>query len=195
MLAFDPERRQRQKIFATGLRNCSGMTIQPATGQLWCVVNERDELGDNVPFDYATHVEEGAFYGWPWYYIGDHEDPAPQGRAARSRRQGDDPRRADPGPFGAAQHRLLRRRRISRPSTRAMPSSRCTAHGTAASAPATRSSACIFERRQADRRIRGLHDRLRHLRRARSGAVRSASRSPRTARCSSPRTATARSGG
>jgi glucose/arabinose dehydrogenase len=66
---------ESEEIFATGLRNCSGMTIQPATGELWCVVNERDELGDNIPFDYATTVAEGAFYGWPWYYIGDNPDP------------------------------------------------------------------------------------------------------------------------
>jgi glucose/arabinose dehydrogenase len=64
-----------ERYFATGLRNCSGMTIQPATGELWCVVNERDELGDNLPFDYATSVKEGGFYGWPWYYIGDNPDP------------------------------------------------------------------------------------------------------------------------
>jgi len=78
VLAFDPDGKN-ERIFATGLRNCSGMTIQPATGQLWCVVNERDELGDNVPFEYATHVEQGAFYGWPWYYIGSNEDPRHKG--------------------------------------------------------------------------------------------------------------------
>ncbi len=72
--AYDPDGRNG-RVFATGLRNCSGMTVQPATGKLWCVVNERDGLGDNVPFEYATTVKEGAFYGWPWYYIGDHEDP------------------------------------------------------------------------------------------------------------------------
>ena len=43
------------------------------------MVNQRDGLGDNTPFDYATHVQEGAFYGWPWYYIGDHEDPRHKG--------------------------------------------------------------------------------------------------------------------
>ena len=79
VLAFDPEGRN-ERIFATGLRNCSGMTVQPATGQLWCVVNERDELGDNVPFEYATAVKEGAFYGWPWYYIGSNEDPRRKGQ-------------------------------------------------------------------------------------------------------------------
>jgi len=70
VLSFDPNGKN-QKIFATGLRNCEGMTVQPVTGQLWCIVNERDELGDNTPFEYATHVVEGAFYGWPWYFIVD----------------------------------------------------------------------------------------------------------------------------
>ncbi|RWH49457.1 MAG: sorbosone dehydrogenase family protein [Mesorhizobium sp.] len=78
VLAFDPDGKNRRMV-ATGLRNCSGMTVQPATGALWCVVNERDELGDNVPFEYATAVKEGAFYGWPWYYIGDNEDPRHKG--------------------------------------------------------------------------------------------------------------------
>ncbi|WP_296743017.1 sorbosone dehydrogenase family protein [Mesorhizobium sp.] len=78
VLAFDPDGKNRRTV-ATGLRNCSGMTVQPATGALWCVVNERDELGDNVPFDYATSVKDGAFYGWPWYYVGDNEDPRHKG--------------------------------------------------------------------------------------------------------------------
>ena len=64
VLAFDPDGKNR-RIYATGLRNCSGMTIQPKTDALWCVVNERDELGDNLPPDYATQVKKGAFYGWP----------------------------------------------------------------------------------------------------------------------------------
>jgi glucose/arabinose dehydrogenase len=72
--AYDPDG-SNGRVVATGLRNCSGMTMQPATGALWCVVNERDGLGDDVPFEYATTVKEGAFYGWPWYYIGDHQDP------------------------------------------------------------------------------------------------------------------------
>ncbi|TPK69697.1 sorbosone dehydrogenase family protein [Mesorhizobium sp. B2-4-15] len=76
--AFDPDGKNG-RIVATGLRNCSGMTVQPATGALWCVVNERDALGDNVPFEYATAVREGAFYGWPWYYIGNNEDPRHKG--------------------------------------------------------------------------------------------------------------------
>jgi len=60
---------------ATGLRNPAGITIQLDTGELWAVINERDGLGDDTPPDYATHVQEGAFYGWPWYFIGAHEEP------------------------------------------------------------------------------------------------------------------------
>jgi glucose/arabinose dehydrogenase len=74
VLATDPDGKN-ERYFATGLRNCAGMTMQPATGKPWCVVNERDALGDNIPFDYATSVTEGAFYGWPWFYLGDHPDP------------------------------------------------------------------------------------------------------------------------
>ena len=78
VLSYDPDGRN-EKIVATGLRNCQGMAMHPTTGRVWCVVNERDELGDNTPFEYATEVREGAFYGWPWYYIGSHEDPRKKG--------------------------------------------------------------------------------------------------------------------
>src|SRR6185436_7322497 len=71
---FDAEGKQVEN-YATGLRNCSGLAVQPGTNDVWCAVNERDHLGDNVPTEYATHLKEGAFYGWPWYYIGDHEEP------------------------------------------------------------------------------------------------------------------------
>jgi glucose/arabinose dehydrogenase len=74
VLVFDPQGKNR-RIFATGIRNCVGMGIQPTTGDLWCTTNERDLLGDDLPPDYLTRVKEGAFYGWPWYYIGAHEDP------------------------------------------------------------------------------------------------------------------------
>jgi glucose/arabinose dehydrogenase len=63
------------RVFATGLRNCVGMAINPLTGDLWCSTNERDGLGDNLPPDYITRVRSRDFFGWPWYYIGDHEDP------------------------------------------------------------------------------------------------------------------------
>jgi glucose/arabinose dehydrogenase len=74
VLAFDPDGKNR-RIYATGIRNCVGMAVHPATADLWCSTNERDLLGDDVPPDYITRVKEGAFYGWPWYYIGAHEDP------------------------------------------------------------------------------------------------------------------------
>jgi glucose/arabinose dehydrogenase len=74
VLAFDPDGRH-ERVYATGIRNCSGLGVQPGTGALWCAVNERDGLGDDLPPDYVTHVAQGAFYGWPWYYLGDHQDP------------------------------------------------------------------------------------------------------------------------
>jgi glucose/arabinose dehydrogenase len=74
VIAFNPDGSNR-RVLATGIRNCSGLTVQAATGNVWCVTNERDGLGDNLVPDYATQVQEGAFYGWPWFYIGDNEDP------------------------------------------------------------------------------------------------------------------------
>jgi glucose/arabinose dehydrogenase len=74
VLVFDPQGKGR-RIFATGIRNCVGLAINPLTGDLWCSTNERDGLGDNLPPDYITRVREGGFYGWPWYYMGAHEDP------------------------------------------------------------------------------------------------------------------------
>ncbi|WP_299365085.1 PQQ-dependent sugar dehydrogenase [uncultured Paracoccus sp.] len=65
--------------FATGLRNCSGMAVQPDSGTLWCTGNERDHIGPNLAPDYITSVQDGGFYGWPWYYAGDNEDPAHAG--------------------------------------------------------------------------------------------------------------------
>jgi glucose/arabinose dehydrogenase len=74
VLVFDPQGKGR-RIFATGIRNCVGLAIHPSTGDLWCSTNERDGLGDNLPPDYITRVREGGFYGWPWYYMGAHQDP------------------------------------------------------------------------------------------------------------------------
>lgn len=62
------------RVFASGLRNPVGMDWNPATGDLWVAVNERDELGDNLVPDYMTSVREGAFYGWPYSYYGQHVD-------------------------------------------------------------------------------------------------------------------------
>jgi glucose/arabinose dehydrogenase len=67
------------RIFATGLRNPNGMDWAPGTTTLWTVVNERDLLGDNLVPDYLTSVRDGAFYGWPYSYYGQHEDPRHKG--------------------------------------------------------------------------------------------------------------------
>jgi hypothetical protein len=74
VLAFDPDGKN-ERVWATGIRNCVTMAIHPATNSLWCATNERDLLGDNLPPDYVTQVGKGAFYGWPWLYLGDNEDP------------------------------------------------------------------------------------------------------------------------
>ncbi len=79
ILAFDVDGRN-ERIFASGIRNAVGLAIHPQTGQLWASVNERDALGDHLVPDYVTHVEEGGFYGWPWYYIGAHQDPRHDGK-------------------------------------------------------------------------------------------------------------------
>jgi glucose/arabinose dehydrogenase len=76
---FDPDGKNVRN-YATGLRNCSGLAMQPGTDNLWCVINERDHLGPDLVPDHMVLVQEGAFYGWPWYYIGDHEDPALKGK-------------------------------------------------------------------------------------------------------------------
>ena len=72
------------KVFAWGLRNCVGEAINPATGELWCSTNERDGLGNNLVPDYVTHVQEGGFYGWPWFYFngpsGGLQDPRHPGK-------------------------------------------------------------------------------------------------------------------
>ena len=69
------------KVYAYGIRNAGGgIAVNPQTGELWCSVNERDALGDNLVPDYITHVEEGGFYGWPWWYMGAHQDPRHKGK-------------------------------------------------------------------------------------------------------------------
>ncbi len=69
------------KVYADGIRNPGGgIAVSPQTGELWCSVNERDALGDNLVPDYITHVQEGGFYGWPWWYIGGHQDPRQKGK-------------------------------------------------------------------------------------------------------------------
>jgi glucose/arabinose dehydrogenase/cytochrome c5 len=79
ILAFNPNG-SHMRIYAYGIRNPVGLAINPQTGELWCSVNERDALGDNLVPDYITHVQEGGFYGWPWWYIGGHQDPRLEGK-------------------------------------------------------------------------------------------------------------------
>jgi glucose/arabinose dehydrogenase len=69
----DPDGKNARQ-FASGLRNPVGLALEPATGQVWTAVNERDELGDNLPPDYFTSMKDGGFYGWPYSYIGDNVD-------------------------------------------------------------------------------------------------------------------------
>jgi glucose/arabinose dehydrogenase len=74
VLEFNPDG-SGKRVYASGLRNPAGITLNPQTNQFWVVVNERDNLGDNLVPDYATHIVDGGFYGWPWYYIGQNHDP------------------------------------------------------------------------------------------------------------------------
>ncbi len=78
ILEFNPDG-SSEEIFASGIRNPVGLAIDPRTGDIWASVNERDELGDDLPPDYITRVTPGGFYGWPWFYIGPNEDPRHMG--------------------------------------------------------------------------------------------------------------------
>jgi glucose/arabinose dehydrogenase len=74
VLEYTPEGKFVE-VYATGIRNCVGEAINPVTGSLWCSTNERDNLGNHLVPDYVTSVPEGSFFGWPWYYMGGHQDP------------------------------------------------------------------------------------------------------------------------
>src|ERR1017187_10166719 len=77
ILEFNPDG-SGGRIYAYGIRNAVGIATNPTTGELWASVNERDGLGDNLVPDYITHVQPGGFYGWPWFYMGGHQDPRQQ---------------------------------------------------------------------------------------------------------------------
>jgi glucose/arabinose dehydrogenase len=79
VLQFTPEGKF-VKVYAWGIRNCVGEAINPITGELWCSTNERDTIGNNLVPDYVTHIQEGGFYGWPWWYMGGHQDPRHVGK-------------------------------------------------------------------------------------------------------------------
>jgi glucose/arabinose dehydrogenase len=70
---------QGLRVYASGLRNPVGLAIEPVSGKLWTAVNERDHLGDELVPDFLTSVTDGAFYGWPYAYLGAHEDPRRKG--------------------------------------------------------------------------------------------------------------------
>jgi glucose/arabinose dehydrogenase len=74
VLQFNPDGSDRQVLVA-GTRNPVELAFNPVNGALWASVNERDLLGDDVPADYVTHLQPGKFYGWPYYYNGNHRDP------------------------------------------------------------------------------------------------------------------------
>ena len=74
VIVADPDGKNA-RTYASGLRNAVGMAFNPDSGQLWASVNERDGMGDDLPPDYFTHLEEGGFYGWPYSYTGRLVDP------------------------------------------------------------------------------------------------------------------------
>jgi glucose/arabinose dehydrogenase len=79
VLVFSPEGGPPH-TYATGIRNCVGLALNPSSHDLWCATNERDGLGDNLVPDYVTRVKAGGWYGWPWYYMGGVEDPRLKGQ-------------------------------------------------------------------------------------------------------------------
>ena len=69
-----------QKVYAWGIRNAVGIAFRPNSDELWMSTNERDELGDDLVPDYISRVTSGGFYGWPWFYLGNHQDPRHKGK-------------------------------------------------------------------------------------------------------------------
>jgi glucose/arabinose dehydrogenase len=76
---FNPDGTE-QKVYAWGIRNAVGIAFRPGTNELWMSTNERDEIGEDLPPDYISSVRPGGFYGWPWFYIGNHADPRHKGK-------------------------------------------------------------------------------------------------------------------
>jgi glucose/arabinose dehydrogenase len=74
ILEYNPDG-SGMRVYASGLRNAVGIAVNLKTGELWASVNERDGLGNDLVPDYITHVQDGGFYGWPWFYMGGHQDP------------------------------------------------------------------------------------------------------------------------
>jgi glucose/arabinose dehydrogenase len=76
---FNPDGSE-QKVYAWGIRNAVGIAFQPGSSRLWMSTNERDDLGDDLVPDYISSVRSDGFYGWPWFYLGDHADPKHKGK-------------------------------------------------------------------------------------------------------------------
>jgi glucose/arabinose dehydrogenase len=79
ILKFNPDG-SAGRVYVSGIRNAVGIAVHPQTGQLWASVNERDGLGDDLVPDYITRVNDGDFFGWPWFYMGGHWDPRHKGK-------------------------------------------------------------------------------------------------------------------
>ncbi len=129
------------KIYAWGIRNCVGEAINPITGELWCSTNERDGLGNNLVPDYVTHVQEGGFYGWPWWYMGGHQDPRHEGKHPELQSKVITPDILV-NPHFASLEMIFYEGSQFPADSKATASPASTARGTAPSAPATKSSAC-----------------------------------------------------
>jgi glucose/arabinose dehydrogenase len=76
---FNPDGTDR-KVYAWGIRNAVGIAFRSGSNELWMSTNERDEIGEDLPPDYISSVRPGGFYGWPWFYIGNHQDPRHKGK-------------------------------------------------------------------------------------------------------------------
>ena len=178
ILAFDPDG-SNERIYASGIRNAVGLAIHPQTGQLWCSVNERDGLGDHLVPDYVTHVEEGGFYGWPWYYIGPHQDPRHKDKHPELKDKVIVPDVLVQSHSASLCMTFYTGEQFPR-NIDSMPSPPSTARGTAQAAPATRSSASRSRtaRRPANTKI---FSSASSPTMATSGAARWASPWPRTA--------------
>ena len=111
ILEIDPDG-THERTFASGLRNPVGLDWEPVTGAMWTAVNERDELGDELVPDYMTSVQDGGFYGWPYAYFGQIEDPRLAGRRPDLVAQVDRPGRCAGVAHGVARLAVLSRHQL-----------------------------------------------------------------------------------
>ena len=133
ILEFNPDG-SGMRIYAYGIRNAVGITVNPTTGELWASVNERDDLGNNLVPDYITHVQEGGFYGWPWFYMGHHQDPSLAGQHPELKEQSHHSRCARAAAFRVTANAVLRGQAIPERNMTATLSPPNTARGIAINA-------------------------------------------------------------